>query len=259
VNDGFTMVNGSTDRQVNQLPTATVSGGDTLCGTGQTTIITVELTGIAPWNFTYSNGNTSIFVYNQATSPYAILTSDPGTYVVTYVEDAHCTGISYGSAAVAVFPVPATPEISVQGMVLTSSACCGNQWYINDAPIPGATNQTYTATQSGEYYVVVTLNGCSSEPSEAVDIVVGIGENDANAFSIYPNPANGWVMCEFPRPAKGQYKIQLYDLHGKEIRRIDIPAGSKNFKIDLKGLKKGAYIVVAEAEGYTLIKKIIII
>lgn len=259
VNDGFTSVNGSTNLQVNQLPTATISGGDTLCGTGLTTMLTIDLTGVAPWNFTYTFGNTTIFIYNQATSPYTLITGDPGTYTVTYVEDAHCTGYTSGSATVAVFPVPAQPEITVQGTLLTSSACCGNQWYFEDAPIPGATNQTHTATQSGEYYVVVTLNSCSSEPSEIVDVLVGIGENDEAAFSIYPNPAKDHVTFEFSKPSTGNYVIYLNDLLGKPIRQAELLAGSKSCQMDLKGLEKGIYVVEIETGEDIIAKKLFIL
>ena len=96
-------------------------------------------------------------------------------YTVTYLEDANCTGITFGSAVVAVFPVPDAPQVSIQGVVLTSNACCGNQWYMDGTLIPGATNQSFTATQSGAYFDIVTLNSCSSEPSDTIDVTVGIG------------------------------------------------------------------------------------
>jgi hypothetical protein len=259
VNDGFTNTNGSTDVDVNQLPTATISGGDTLCGSGLTTVLTIDLTGVAPWNFTYTFGNTTIFIYNQASTPYTLITGDPGTYTVTYVEDAHCTGYTSGSATVAVFPVPAQPEITVEGTLLTSSACCGNQWYFEGAPVPGATDQTYTATQSGEYFVVVTLNSCSSEPSETVDVLVGIGENEAGGFSIYPNPAKDFLVCEFSTPIKKPTTIHLNDLAGKQIRQFALNPGSTGCKLSLDGQEKGIYLMVLEIEGQRYIRKLVIL
>ena len=48
-------------------------------------------------------------------------------------------------------------------MVLTSSAATGNQWFKDGAIITGATNTTYTASQSGNYTVRTTnANGCES-------------------------------------------------------------------------------------------------
>jgi len=44
--------------------------------------------------------------------------------------------------------------------------------YISSRGCPGATGQTYLAIQTGEYWVVVTLNGCSSDPSNHIYVVL---------------------------------------------------------------------------------------
>jgi hypothetical protein len=75
---------------------------------------------------------------------------------------------------------PAAPTISAGGattfcqggsVTLTSSSATGNQWYVDNNIINGATNQTYVATASGSYTVVVN-NGCSSAPSNAIVVTV---------------------------------------------------------------------------------------
>ena len=55
---------------------------------------------------------------------------------------------------------------------LRSSATTGNQWFKNAVLITGSTSQTYIATESGSYTVVVTQDGCESEASDAVVISV---------------------------------------------------------------------------------------
>lgn len=77
--------------------TATMSGGGTICN-GSTSTLTVALTGQAPWNFTIDPGN--ITVTNQNTSPFTITTTVAGTFSVTAIADATCTGTSSGSAIV---------------------------------------------------------------------------------------------------------------------------------------------------------------
>ena len=76
---------------------------------------------------------------------------------------------------------PATPTITPGGpttfcaggsVTLTSSSATGNQWYLNDNPIVGATAQQYNATASGDYTVTVTAGGCTSAPSAATTVVV---------------------------------------------------------------------------------------
>src|SRR5205085_1725885 len=87
-------------------------------------------------------------------------------------------------------PIPSTPTISAGGpttfapggsVTLTSSSASGNQWYKDGSPINGATNNTYVATASGNYTVVVTTNGCSSAASAATTVAF------AATLGNYPN------------------------------------------------------------------------
>ncbi len=61
-----------------------------------------------------------------------------------------------------------TPTISASGTTLTSSSAMGNQWYLNGNIITGATAQIYTATQNGNYTVIV--NGITSAPHSETSI-----------------------------------------------------------------------------------------
>lgn len=64
---------------------------------------------------------------------------------------------------------PPTPFISQNGIFLTSNSSTGNQWYTTATGlIPGATGQTYTITADGDFYVIVTINGCASIPSNTI-------------------------------------------------------------------------------------------
>ena len=49
--------------------------------------------------------------------------------------------------------------------ILQSTETNGNQWYLNNNIITNATNDTYVPIVEGNYYAVVTLNGCPSKPS----------------------------------------------------------------------------------------------
>jgi hypothetical protein len=65
--------------------------------------------------------------------------------------------------------VCATASFAVR---LESSSATGNQWYLGGTAIPGATNQLFTATELGNYTVIVTgANLCSSPVSDAVSII----------------------------------------------------------------------------------------
>ncbi|MES2629911.1 MAG: hypothetical protein V4616_13175, partial [Bacteroidota bacterium] len=76
---------------VNQLPTAVISGGSTICE-GNTTPLVIRLTGSSPWRIDYTLNNVpqpQLVVFN---SPFTLNASQQGTYKLTGVTDRNCTG-----------------------------------------------------------------------------------------------------------------------------------------------------------------------
>jgi hypothetical protein len=260
VNDGFTDVSGAVAVPVLQLPTATISGGDSLCGQGNFTTLPVDLTGAPPWSFIYTNGITSVIVNDQYITPYDIITGDPGTYTIVDLQDANCNGPSYGSATVYVFPVPATPEITVIDFNLISSVCCGNQWYLDNEAIPGATGQVFAVTESGWYYDIVTLNGCSSDASESVDMIVGINEIKDMKATLAPNPADDFVKINFPGPLKGNMTITVSSADGRVAGKYEFRSIEKTnqFSIDISCFAAGLYFVAISTSDKSTVCKLIV-
>ncbi len=80
-------------------PTATVSGGGQLCGTG-TIPVSIALTGTGPWDLTYTNGTTPTTVNGILTSPYTVNATANGTFTVSNVTAAGCSNTGTGSATV---------------------------------------------------------------------------------------------------------------------------------------------------------------
>jgi hypothetical protein len=72
---------------------------------------------------------------------------------------------------ITVYPTPPFPTITQNGYTLTSSPAAGYQWQFNNVDIAGATNQTYTATQTGYYTVVIAdSSGCINSATVYVTI-----------------------------------------------------------------------------------------
>lgn len=87
------------------LPTATISGNGVICNAaGETnmTTLTVQLTGTAPFEITYTDGTTPITVSAIATNSYSFDVSAAGIYSVTSVSDANCSNTGTGTATVVV-------------------------------------------------------------------------------------------------------------------------------------------------------------
>jgi hypothetical protein len=261
VSDGFNSVSGSTDLMVNALPIATVSGGDSICDDGSTAAVTIDMTGLPPWSFIYTDGVNSYTVTGQNTSPFIINTSVPGDYSVMYITDALCVGNSYGVASVNLFPVPDTPVIFLNNDELVSSACCGNQWYLDGNPISGATSQHYLPQVSGDYFTVVTLNGCSSEPSNMIHVqIIGVDDLSEEYFEISPNPAKDWILISGTGQLHGITDITIFSSMGekvKEFHGIGFDPGLK-IRIYTGDLKPGLYILqIGNGERNSKIKMLI--
>jgi photosystem II stability/assembly factor-like uncharacterized protein len=125
---------------------------------------------------------------------------------------------------------PAAPTITQSGFVLTSSSATGNQWCLNGVPIPGATNQNYTATAIGNYSVVLIKGGCPSAASNVISInTVGVEEMDnLNQLSVYPNPGHEDFTVAFNSAERTTYTLEIENMLGQVIYKEEI----KDFKGD---------------------------
>jgi hypothetical protein len=161
-------------------------------------------------NITYSvppitNATTYIWTLPSGASG----SSTTNAIVVSYSMDATSGNISVmGSNSsgngvpsliyINVSSIPPTPIITQNVNVLTSSSTGGNQWYNSAGIINGATSQQYHATTNGIYYTIVTINGCSSLPSNVINVVITNIDNIdiASEILIYPNPVKNELTIE---------------------------------------------------------------
>ncbi len=160
---------------VNPLPAApaiTPGGPTTFCTGGSVTLTSSAGSG----NQWYLDDNP----IGGATNPSHVATA-AGDYTVTTTDGNSCTSAPSAATTVTVNPNPATPTITPGGpttfcaggsVTLTSSSASGNQWHLDGNPIGGATNNTYVATASGDYTVIVTASGCPSPASAATTVTV---------------------------------------------------------------------------------------
>jgi hypothetical protein len=195
-------------------------------------------------NFNWSGPNG--FTSNLA-SPIIPNVNSANAGIYTVVANANACNSAPYSSIMQVNANPAKPFISQNGNVLSSSAPSGNQWYYAAAPISGATNNTYTAMQTGYYQVLVTnAAGCSSiSDSLHVTKIIGVGihEISINAPRIYPNPFETMIMLEWPKEIKDRNAInwQLMSINGQVIQQGK--AIYENDKIELFDLSQGSYIL----------------
>ena len=154
------------------------------------------------------------------------------------------TGINAcGSSAVADFPttpiVPPDVFVNVNGNLLSLTASgVAYQWYFNNSEIPGANFATYTATQSGDYYAIVTVdNGCITISDTVQVIISATGDpNDPAAIKVYPTPADREL---YVTPAAPGSPYTILDLNG----RIVLSGSLTGAAIPLDVLSGGMYLL----------------
>lgn len=214
-------------------------------------------------NYTYSWTPPIYLDDPNSRTPICSATSNI-SYTVTVSDGTNSTSSS--PVAITVNPLPAAPTISETGGQLTSSSATGNQWYLNGAAIPGATQPTFTANNSGTYQAAYTdpATGCSSALSNSIYLLMtGTGILDgSSSVSVYPNPFREELTVAYELPNTGVVSIDLLDSYGKVVRSVthseNQVSGKHEVKVSSLNLPNGIYIVRVQTEAYTVIRKAIL-
>ncbi|MCL2168014.1 MAG: T9SS type A sorting domain-containing protein [Lentimicrobiaceae bacterium] len=158
---------------------------------------------------------------------------------------------------VIVNPIPETPTITRVENTLFSNADEGNQWYNQDGIVPGAIEKEFTPTENGTYFVIVTLEDCSSDPSNSIfidNLSVGGNAMKDGHFTIFPNPANEQLTIK-----NEKLKIKrviLVDIMGKEV--VNIKQNEVHeITVNMATISTGIYQVRIETENGIYTSKLV--
>lgn len=120
-----------------QIPTATISGGGSICDDGSTTDLTIVFTGEGPWNVEINKSGLPFEMITSATSTTTISVSEVGIYSLSNVTDnQNVVGTVSGNATISKIP-------SIQATITTE---CNN-----GTPLGGITLAIY------EFQVIITI------------------------------------------------------------------------------------------------------
>ncbi len=141
-----------------------------------------------------------------------------------------------------------TPDNSVteNGPTLTATtANASYQWIDCDqqAIIPEAISQSFTATSNGNYAVVITNSEGCSDTSVCVNISsLSIHENRwSKDVSIHPNPTSGALTMTSGMPLNGA-SLRLLNVAG-QVMMTQNDLNGNVFHFDLKGYASGIYFL----------------
>jgi hypothetical protein len=267
--------------------TASVSATSISCNGGSATVTVTDNGGTAPYispgsiteaagSYTYTvtdnNGctaSTSITI----SQPAAIATSQSFTVCaggnVTVGTHTYATTGTYTDVLTSLGGCDSTitTNLTVQnsidigttvtgGTVSSNQAGATYQWIDctnGDAPIAGATNQSYSGT--GTFAVTITLNGCVATSTCVSIVSTDIPNVNAisNIINIYPNPNSG----TFTLTSTSESVYQIINELGQTIKTLPLNSGN-NYEVNVNGLPGGIYFIIGSSAGIPVKKKIIV-
>lgn len=200
------------------------------------------------------------YQWNTGGTTQNITVASSGNYLVTITDYQNCTAIS-SPMIVSVTPFPNTPVISQNGNTLTSSSTANNQWYRNDSIISGAISQSYTATISGSYSVVVT-NTCGSAASAPVNVSISGTKELVNNFllNIYPNPFTGYCTISYNLQSEADVTLEIQTMQGMTIAYLtkkEKQHPGKHICTLENALAEGIYLIKFSVNDIFVVNKIL--
>ena len=131
---------------------------------------------------------------------------------------------------------------------------------MNGSIIPGATNQILVITQTGNYTVAVTINGCTSISAIFPVTVIGLNEIPDDLISIYPNPVSHELQVKVQQSFKDITTISVFDITGRKVLQSD-PGSLSNLKsisISVTSLPQGMYILEVSSNSGVVRKQFLV-
>ncbi|WP_299292050.1 S8 family serine peptidase [uncultured Mucilaginibacter sp.] len=171
---------------------------------------------------------------------------------------------SAGCAAAARVAVPVTkPQITQNAATLTSNFANGNQWYLNNTLIQGATNQTYQPKVAGTYRVDVTTSAGCISPSADFNFALPAGESPLTDINlvIYPVPTNNVLNLSFELYQKGDLQYSVWNSIGQLMYQNNSAItvfGRYNSSINTSNMASGNYILRIRIGSKNYSKKFVI-
>jgi hypothetical protein len=217
------------------VPTITLEGVNSLCAEPSIPLLSSSDSN----NTWYLNGKAI-----DSANGKAYTVTQPGDYTVVIAAGTSCA-VSSAITTIHSGLDSLKAIITRKARVLYSDSATGNQWYLNDTLITGATDKSYTPTVAGIYTLRIHAHGCYSAFS-APDTVTAadLGQEAATSVQLWPNPA--LTTLNIVATSGTTVTIQLFDLLGNQLWARQGVTGPVT--VDVSHWAKGPYVVLVTDE-----------
>jgi len=201
--------------------------------------------------FSYCTGLTSITSYSKTppvlgTDVFYNVPADIPVYILCGMYNSYSSASGWRNFYNFTSPYEEMPTITKNGNVLTSSEAYSYQWYLDNEPIDGATEQSYTYTQNGTYYVeIINEYSCSSYSEEIpiTDVSITHYELPNTNYVIFPNPTTGKLRITNYDNSITNYELRITDIVGQVVLTSSVSTSSPETTIDISNLANGVYFM----------------
>ena len=267
-------------------PTATDNCSGSITGTTSTSFpITAPGTTIVTWSYVDASGNISTqsqnVIIDDATAPLADVATladlEDDCEVIPTAPTAtdNCSGVVTGTTTTP-FPISASTTVTwtyddgngntssqdqivtingldvttttVEPMITANATGVSYQWIdcFDNSVITGETGQSFTATSTGNYAVIIDNNGPCSDTSACVFIQVGgIDDLVDLGMTVSPNPSTGIFNVAFENSVSGT--VTIVDANGRLVQKVEL--NSNSLTVDLTVNQSGLYIMQVTTEN----------
>jgi hypothetical protein len=145
---------------------------------------------------------------------------------------------------------------SLNGSTLTADNIQGNFSWLNCATntLESGNSNTFTPAFTGEYALIVELNGCIDTSACSLITVVGLDEiGMENLFTLFPNPTKDQLQIQSEKVLCNAI-IRVIDLNGK-ILLTEANINANYFSIDVRRFEAGVYFLqmINKGNSYSVI------
>ncbi|QHV97896.1 T9SS type A sorting domain-containing protein [Spirosoma endbachense] len=244
-----------------------VTGKTRFCSGSSTTLTAGVSGGVAPYTYQWKQNSV-----NVGTTSNTLSVTAAGTYTVEVTDSKSCKITSAG-IAVTKIDAPPTPTIAASNSALNAgssvvlqtsvSADFSLQWLVNNNPIAGATQATYTASQGGSYTVrAMNRDSCSATSLPfTLNLITALEEQDFGndiAITVSPNPSSGSFVIRLTNQRIQPIPVQVLirDMRGRTIVQKQLKLNKlQEEPLDLSQQATGLYLLSILTEtGLTQLK-----